>query len=430
MIARPLSNLLKANAKFEFGTKEKEAFDRLKFILSEKLVLKLYRQKEETELHTDASMYGFGAILFQKCDDDNALPIYYVSGKTTDAEAKYTSYVLETLAIIKASRKFRVYLLGITFKIVTDCQAFALTTNKKDLCVRVARWALLLEEFDYVIVHRPGKNMIHVDTLSRNPLPCSLLINKSEESIIARIRKAQREDASSRDMYTLADKGQSDGYVVRGGLLFKETKGDLQVIVPKCLQSQVARQAHENGHFAVEKTEALIKRNYYFPNMRNVGEKIIRNCINCILTNKKTGKLDGYLNPISKGHVPLETYHIDHLGPLPSTKKRYHHIFVIVDAFSKFVWLFGTRSTGTSEVIDKLNKLAVSFGNPRRIISDRGTAFTSNEFREYCQKENIEHILITTGIPRANGQVERINRSLIPVVIKLRLRGQTNGTNI
>lgn len=75
---------------------------------------------------------------------------------------------------------------------------------------------------------------------------------------------------------------------------------------------------------------------------------------------------------------------IDHLGPLPSTKKRYRYIFVIVDAFSKFVWLFGTRSTGAAEVIDKLNKVAAIFGNPRRIILDRGIVFTSNEFREYC----------------------------------------------
>lgn len=232
--------------------------------------------------------------------------MYYASGKTTDAEARHTSYELETLAIIKALRKFRVYLLGIAFKIVTDCQAFALTMNKKDLCVRVARWALLLEEFDYVIVHRPGKNMIHVDTLSRNPLPSSMLIDESEESIVVRIRKAQREDTNLQKIYSLATNGRSDGYVVRGGLLFKESDGEVQLVVPKCLQSQIVRYVHGNGHFAVEKTEALIKRNYWFPNMRNVVEKSVRNCINCILSNKKAGKLDGYLNPIPKGHVPLD----------------------------------------------------------------------------------------------------------------------------
>jgi hypothetical protein len=61
----------------------------------------------------------------------------------------------------------------------------------------------------------------------------------------------------------------------------------------------------------------------------------------------------------------------------------------------------------------------VIFGNPKRIIFDRGTAFTSQEFKEYCKQENIEHVLITTGVPRSNGQVERINRTLIPLLTKL-----------
>ena len=59
------------------------------------------------------------------------------------------------------------------------------------------------------------------------------------------------------------------------------------------------------------------------------------------------------------------------------------------------------------------------FGNPARIISDRGSAFTSADFKEYCNKESIEHVLITTGVPRGNGQVERINRIIIPVLTKL-----------
>lgn len=125
------------------------------------------------------------------------------------------------------------------------------------------------------------------------------------------------------------------------------------------------------------------------------------------------------MNTIEKGEIPLDTYHLDHLGPLPSTKKNYKYILVVIDAFSKFVWLYATKTANTSEVLDKLRKQAFIFGNPRRLISDRGTAFTSNDFSEYCINENIEHVLITTGVPRANGQVERVNRTLIPLLTKL-----------
>lgn len=53
------------------------------------------------------------------------------------------------------------------------------------------------------------------------------------------------------------------------------------------------------------------------------------------------------------------------------------------------------------------------------IVIDRGSAFTSNDFRDYCAEEKIEHVLITTGVPRGNGQAERLNRIIIPVLAKL-----------
>lgn len=156
-IARPLSNLLKMDVRFQFGAAERGAFEQLKMILSERPVLSSFRVGAETKLHTDASIYGFGAILLQKNSEDQTLhPVYYASGKTTPAEQKYPSYELEVLAIVRALKRFRTYLLGIKFKIVTDCRAFTQTMSKRYLCVRVARWVLSLEEFQYVIEHRPG----------------------------------------------------------------------------------------------------------------------------------------------------------------------------------------------------------------------------------------------------------------------------------
>lgn len=99
-------------------------------------------------------------------------------------------YELEVLAIVKSLKKYSVYLLGIAFKIVTDCRAFMLNMSKKDLCVFVARWALLLEEFHYEIKHYPEKNMSHIDALSRNPLTACFLIDKNNDDITIRLKKA------------------------------------------------------------------------------------------------------------------------------------------------------------------------------------------------------------------------------------------------
>ena len=323
------------------------------------------------------------------------------------------------MAVTKALKKFCIYLLGISFKLVTDYRAFTLIMSKKDLCARIARWALMLEEFQYSIEHRPGKNMMHVDALSRNPLPTCFVLDETEEGLIARLKKAQMKDENVKNLYNLVLQNKSSEYIIRGGLLYKEGAGDLKLVVPKIMQSQIIRKAHEKGHFSVNKTEAVVKQDYWIGNLRSKVEKIIHNCITCILAEKKQGKQEGLLNPIEKGSIPLDTFHIDHLGPLPSTKKNYKHILVIVDAFSKFVWLYSTKSTSTAEVLNHMQKQAVIFGNPRRIISDRGTAFTSKDFEEYCKRENIIHCLITTGIPRSNGQVERVNRTLIPLLTKL-----------
>lgn len=428
-IVRPLTNLLKADVDFHFDDAEKSAVEQLKTILKSAVELKtkepilvLYRIGAETQLHTDAFKQEYGAILLQwGSEDQHFHPVYYASGTTTSAEEKYASYDLEVLAIVKALRKFRVYLLGISFTIFTDCRAFTQTMKKRDLCVHVACWALLLEEFDYRIEHRPGKSMAHVDALNRNPLSECMTIEESNAWLTVRLRKAQNEDTDIAKIRELIRQGQPTNFIERGDLIFREKKGDVYLVVPEKMQDQIIKKMHEKGHFSTAKTEDLVKANYWLPNLRPKIEKVIRNCLTCILAERKHGKQECPLNPIEKRciHYTMDTLHIDHLGPLASTAKSYNRILMVIDAFSKFTWLYGTKSTGTVEVLTYIRKQATIFCNPRRIISNRETAFTSQEFEDYCKTEGIEHSLITTGLPRGNGQVERVNCTFIPLLPKL-----------
>ncbi|GFY07179.1 retrovirus-related Pol polyprotein from transposon 297 [Trichonephila clavipes] len=130
VIAKPLSDLLRKDTPFNFDVKQKASFDELKRLLCQKPVLGIYRQNCETEIHTDASIDGLAAVLLQRFPDDNSLhPIYYMSRKTSETERKYTSYELEVLAIIEALKKFKVYILGMPFKTITDCDAFTKTMS-------------------------------------------------------------------------------------------------------------------------------------------------------------------------------------------------------------------------------------------------------------------------------------------------------------
>jgi len=153
--------------------------------------------------------------------------------------------------------------------------------------------------------------------------------NESQEGIIARLQRNQAEDEELSDIWDRAINNQAKGYVIKNGLLHKELNGDTLIVVPKLMQNTIIRQAHERGHFGPDKTEKLLKMNYWFKGMRSKVEKIIRNCISCILAERKHDKQEGCLHPIPKSESPLDTYHVDHLGPLPSTKKKYRHFILI-----------------------------------------------------------------------------------------------------
>lgn len=191
------------------------------------------------------------------------------------------------------------------------------------------------------------------------------------------------------------------------------------------MEIEVIRNAHENGHFATKKVEESIKQQFHIEKLKEKIQDVLANCIPCILAERKHGKSEGFLHTIDKGDKPLDTYHVDHIGPMVATCKMYKHMLVITDAFTKMVWIFPTKTTNTKEALDKLRVLQQQFGNPRRMITDKGAGLRSDEFEQYCKDENIEHQTITTGMPRGNGQVERINRSIIPILTKLSLDDPT-----
>lgn len=419
-IARPLTELLKKDREFEFNSEQRRSFNILKECLVTKPVLRIYDSKLHTELHTDASCQAYSAILMQKNDDGKLHPVHYMSRKTTEAQSKYTSYELEALAIIEGVKKFRHYLFGIHFIIVTDCKAFQMTLNKKELAMstRVARWIMLLQDYDFEIVHREGSKMKHTDALSRIPYVSTIFADLREN-----IRYAQENDVSLKAIIEILKKQPYEDYILDNGLLFKGLSK--QLVIPKTMETEILRRVHSNGHFSAKKMLELINKDYYIEKVSMKIQNFISMCIPCLLANRKEGKQEGFLNPIDKEDIPLHTLHIDHIGPMTETRKQYNHILTIIDGFTKFVWIFPTKSTTSKEALDKIKIHQQNFGNPCRIITDRGTAFTSSDFEEYCKEEGVQHLLITTGVPRGNGQVERVHRTIVSVLTKLCIENPT-----
>jgi len=291
------------------GPPQESVVNNLKQCLSAAPVLKIYNPEAiRNELHTDASQFGFGAVLLQVDDNDDERlhPICYISKKTSEAQQKFHSYGLEVLAMGEALKKFRVYLLGLRFKIVTDCAAFTKTLEKKELATRVARWVLLITEYDCVIKHRAGSRMPHVDSLSRYPI-CMVI----HSEFLARLRVALQEDSRIQQM-TIDDQT----FTTIEGLIYEILNGQNLLVVSCKMQNEVIRDAHHIGHFGIIKTEALIQRDYSITDLRNKIGKVINNCVTCILANQKQGKKEGFLHSIDKGDTPFFMWHIYFLGPL------------------------------------------------------------------------------------------------------------------
>ncbi|XP_015433584.1 PREDICTED: uncharacterized protein K02A2.6-like [Dufourea novaeangliae] len=131
------------------------------------------------------------------------------------------------------------------------------------------------------------------------------------------------------------------------------------------------------------------------------------------------GRIERQLHCKPKTTVPFETIHIDHVGPIDNQVAAKKYILVIIDAFTKFVKLYATKTTNSREAVECLKQYFDYYSKPKILISDRGSAFTSSEFLSFVNEYEIKHIKIATGSPQANGQVERVNRVVNESLSKL-----------
>ncbi|CAH2097483.1 unnamed protein product [Euphydryas editha] len=411
----------------EWKEPEIQSFETIKKLLSERPVLALYDHTAETQLHTDASKFGVAGILLQRKGNDHWRPVAYFSRQTSADEMKLHSFELETLAVINSLSKFRTYLIGVKFTIVTDCNALRSTFTKKDLIPRISRWWIQFLEFDCDIEYRPGERMSHVDALSRGPIEklgtddlhtLDVLSVKTEDWIttvqssdedVKRIKEVLEDPETSKIVNTYKD------YVIKNGRVFRILQnGDTRWVVPRGVRWHLLKANHDDvGHFGFDKTLERIRSLFWFPKMRKFIKKYVSACLECAHHKLPSGAKEGLLHPIPKVDVPFHTLHADHLGPFPRSRRGYTYILVIVDSFTKYVCITPVRSTKTKESIKAFKTLFSYFGSPTRLITDRGSGFTSKKFKSFIQSVGAKHILNSVATPRANGQVERYNRTIL-----------------
>lgn len=114
-------------------------------------------------LQTDASGYAIGSVL---CNNDNR-PIAFASRSLNKATIRYPTIEKELLAIVWSVKYFRPYLFGRRFIIRTDHKPLIYLFNQTNPSSRLAKFRLLLEEYDNIIEYVKGTANVAADALSR-----------------------------------------------------------------------------------------------------------------------------------------------------------------------------------------------------------------------------------------------------------------------
>ena len=122
----------------------------------------------------------------------------------------------------------------------------------------------------------------------------------SEDNIILKVMKAQKSDPELRAILEVLKEKPYDDYMMRNDVLYKFKDGRELLVIPQDMQNEIILMAHDRGHFFVKHTEEPVKQEYSIPMLAKKTENVIANCVLCILGNKKAGKQEGFLNPLTK----------------------------------------------------------------------------------------------------------------------------------
>ena len=282
-ITAPLRELTKSTSKWKWSETEQNAFTTLKNSLSCDSVLGYYETNQETKLMVDAGPKGIGLLLAQRKPHGwQAVACY--SRSLTEAEQKYSQLEREALAIRWGCERCYNYLIGSKFVVVTDHKPLlSMFTNPHSKPpLRIEKWLMYLQQFDFKLVYEPGKNNT-ADYVSRHALPINekaqnrskrheervnaIVSNTIPKAVkVEEVQKETKKDKSLSQLIPMILSGRIravkknpdtrmfykvfqelsyvQGMVMRGN----------QIVIPQALQSRVLNICHE-AHLGIVKSK-------------------------------------------------------------------------------------------------------------------------------------------------------------------------------
>ncbi|XP_062531826.1 uncharacterized protein LOC134201318 [Bombyx mori] len=346
-VMAPLYELTKNDTTREWNERHDEARDYIVKHLSTAPTLTLFQEDAPIELYTDASSIGYGAVLVQTFAGRQH-PVAYMSQRTTDAESRYHSYELETLAVVRAIKHFRHYLYGRKFKI---------EQHRDDVLRPVMESITSGDSIEgYVMEDGILKKMLTDPILGiHKPIvvPKSLqwsLINSFHVTL--QHPGWEKTLQKLRETYWFDKMNSAVRRFVDNCVICRTSKGP---------SGSIQAQLHP-----IQKPTAAFQ----------------------VIHMDITGKM-GTRN--SEGQD--------------------EYVIVAIDAFTKYILLSYSNDKSPSSTLAALKRVIHLFGTPVQVVVDGGREFLG-EFKVYTDRIGIDVHSIAPGTSRANGQVERVMGTL------------------
>ncbi|MBW0544755.1 hypothetical protein O181_084470 [Austropuccinia psidii MF-1] len=410
-----------------FETKQEriQAYDKIKYTLTNAPLLLIPDWKLPFKLYIDACGEGLGAALHQVQivnDKPYEGPICFISRQIKPTEARYGASQMEFLCLVWALEKLHYYLDGSVFEVITDCNAVKLLLNIKTPNRHMLRWQIAIQEYrgNMTIVHKAGNIHKNADGLSRWALPNTpdnpAYVPTSAEPQIPieginimdvgteffeEVRESYKQDKNCHILTALLDKDCKDVALANSlddiwktsydngrfhlfdGILYHRSKHTcVMVLCSRMLINTILLECHDNiysGNLSEDRTMERIKTCAWWPSWRRDVIEYCHSCDRCQKANKATGKRFGLMINIKEPSTPWEVVHMDLVTALPPEgDKSYNACLVIVDRYSKTPIFLPCHKDDTAMDTALLiwNRVISHTGLFKNIISDRDPKFT------------------------------------------------------
>lgn len=402
-VTAPLTEMLKkSKTKFIWSDDSQSAFEKVKCILTSSPILANPDYARPFIIQTDASNYGVGAVLLQGEGDDERV-ISFMSKKLSPAEQKYQTTERECLAVLMAIDKFRPYIEGVKFTVVTDHASLLWLQNLRDPAGRLGRWALRLQAYNFDLLHRKGSLMVVADALSRAIDSVDIKI-KSKDVWYETLVKKVIENPENYPQFRV-ENGILSKYCDRG----KKANGyglNWRVVVPKESRQEVMFKCHDDplsAHGGYLKTLDRVNRKHYWPKMDKDVRNYVNKCDVCKASKQSSQCQKAPMGKYREVKRPWQMIYMDFVGPLPRSKGGFCYMFVVVDAFSKFVHIQPLRAATSKSIISFLrDRIFYTFGVPEIVVSDNGQQFSAKEFKRFLDSFEVKLWFTSRYHPQAN----------------------------